>query len=93
MSVAQVDAVQAHGVQSVANHHAANEQGRQRSQMDTAVDDRTLHELYLLPFEMTSRDAGLASVMCSYPHLNGVYACENRRLLSDWLRGDLGFDG
>ncbi|MFE7392704.1 glycoside hydrolase family 3 C-terminal domain-containing protein [Streptomyces sp. NPDC057582] len=93
MAVAQVNAVQAHGVQSVAKHYAANEQETQRQQMDTVVDDRTMHELYLLPFEMTSRDAGLASVMCSYPHLNGVYACENKQLLSDWLRGDLGFDG
>ncbi|MGW5666547.1 beta-glucosidase [Micromonospora sp. NPDC003776] len=93
MSVAQVNAVQAHGVQSVAKHYAANEQETQRQRMDTVVDDRTMHELYLLPFEMTARDANLASVMCSYPHLNGVYACENTTLLKDWLRGDLGFDG
>lgn len=93
MSVAQVNAVQAHGVQSVAKHYAANEQETQRQRMDTVVDDRTMHELYLLPFEMTARDANLASVMCSYPHLNGVYACENTTLLRDWLRGDLGFDG
>ncbi|MFE9691863.1 beta-glucosidase [Micromonospora sp. NPDC005806] len=93
MSVAQVNAVQAHGVQSVAKHYAANEQETQRQRMDTIVDDRTMHELYLLPFEMTIQDANLASVMCSYPHLNGVYACENTKLLTDWLRGDLGFEG
>ncbi|NOV00026.1 glycoside hydrolase family 3 C-terminal domain-containing protein, partial [Paenibacillus planticolens] len=93
MAVAQVNAVQAHGVQSVAKHFAANEQETSRSTMDTIVDDRTMHELYLLPFEMTIQEANLASVMCSYPHLNGVYACESSELLTDWLREDLGFKG
>ncbi|NIK79560.1 beta-glucosidase [Paenibacillus castaneae] len=93
MAVAQVNAVQAHGVQSVAKHFAANEQETSRQTMDTIVDDRTMHELYLLPFEMTIQEANLASVMCSYPHLNGVYACESSELLTDWLREDLGFKG
>lgn len=93
MAVAQVNAVQARGVQSVAKHFAANEQETSRQTMDTIVDDRTMHELYLLPFEMTIQEANLASVMCSYPHLNGVYACESSELLTDWLREDLGFKG
>ena len=93
MAVAQVNAVQAHGVQSVAKHFAANEQETGRNTMDTVVDPETMHELYLLPFEMTIQEANLASVMCSYPHLNGVYACENKELLTDWLRDDLGFKG
>jgi beta-glucosidase len=93
MAVAQVNAVQSHGVQSVAKHFAANEQETGRNTMDTIVDDRTMHELYLLPFEMAIQEANLASVMCSYPHLNGVYACENSELLTDWLREDLGFKG
>jgi beta-glucosidase len=93
MAVAQVNAVQAHGVQSVAKHFAANEQETGRNTMDTIVDDRTMHELYMLPFEMAIQEANLASVMCSYPHLNGVFACENKELLTDWLRDDLGFEG
>ncbi|MET0934255.1 MAG: glycoside hydrolase family 3 C-terminal domain-containing protein [Mycetocola sp.] len=93
MAVAQVNAVQAHGVQSVAKHFAANEQETARNTMDTIVDDRTMHELYMIPFEMAIQEANLASVMCSYPHLNGVYACESEELLTDWLRDDLGFEG
>ncbi|MET3922911.1 glycoside hydrolase family 3 C-terminal domain-containing protein [Arthrobacter sp. UYEF20] len=93
MAVAQVNAVQAHGVQSVAKHFAANEQETGRNTMDTIVDDRTMHELYMLPFEMTIQEANLAAVMCSYPRLNGVFACENEELLTDWLREDLGFEG
>jgi beta-glucosidase len=78
MAVAQVNAVQAHGVQSVAKHFAANEQETGRNTMDTIVDDRTMHELYMLPFEMAIQEHNLASVMCSYPHLNGVLPVRTR---------------
>ncbi|MHA6670369.1 beta-glucosidase [Homoserinimonas sp. A447] len=93
MAVAQVNAVQEFGVQSVAKHYAANEQETARNSMDTLVSDQVMHELYLLPFEMAIQEANLASVMCSYPRLNGTFACENDQLLNDWLRDDLGFDG
>jgi beta-glucosidase len=54
--------------------------------MDTIIGDRTLHELYLLPFEMMVKDAALASTMCSYPRIGGVFSCENAALLTDVLR-------
>ncbi|WP_166875701.1 beta-glucosidase [Salinibacterium sp. ZJ450] len=93
MAVAQVNAVQSFGVQSVAKHFAANEQETSRNTMDTLVEDRVMHELYMLPFEMAIQEANLASVMCSYPRLNGTFACEHEQLLTDWLRDDLGFEG
>lgn len=93
MAVAQVNAVQEFGVQSVAKHYAANEQETSRNTMDTIVSDRVMHELYLLPFEMAIQEANLASVMCSYPRLNGTFACEHDELLNEWLRDDLGFEG
>ena len=31
--------------------------------------------------------------MCSYPRVNGQYACENQHLLEDVLKGDWGFNG
>ncbi|PWU48541.1 glycosyl hydrolase [Micromonospora globispora] len=93
MASEQTRGVQRHGVQATAKHFAANEQETQRSTMNTIVDDRTLHELYLLPFEMSIKDAGLAAVMCSYPRINGTFACENRPLLTDVLRDQWGFEG
>ena len=38
-------------------------------------------------------DNGLGSTMCSFNKLNGDYACENRLLLVDILKRQLGFDG
>jgi beta-glucosidase len=48
MAVQQVKAVQAQGTQATVKHFVANEQETDRSTMNTIVDDRTLHELYLL---------------------------------------------
>ena len=93
MAVQQVKAVQSHGIQANVKHFVANEQETERSSMNTVVDDRTLHELYLLPFEMSIKDANPASVMCSYPRIGGVFACESKHLLTDVLRNQWGFQG
>ena len=84
MSVQQILAVQTNGIESTAKHYVANEQETQRSTMDTIVDDRTLHELYLLPFEMSVKDAALASTMCSYPRIGGVLRVRERTD-ADWM--------
>ena len=60
---------------------------------NSVVDDRTLHEIELLPFETAIRRARPATVMCSYNRLNGTYSCENGGLLQRILRGQWGFDG
>lgn len=92
-SVAMTRAIQANGVLASAKHYAANEQETQRQTMNSIIDDRTLHELYLLPFEMVIKDAEAASVMCSYPRVNGAYSCESTPLLKDVLREQWGFKG
>ncbi|HEY7454078.1 MAG TPA: glycoside hydrolase family 3 C-terminal domain-containing protein [Thermoleophilaceae bacterium] len=64
-----------------------------RMLQNSVVDERTLREMYLPQFEAAVREAKVGSVMCSYNRLNGPYACENRRLLIDILRGEWGFRG
>lgn len=93
MAVAEIRALQAHGVIAMAKHFVANEQETARSTSNSLVDDRVLHELYLLPFEMAVKDGGVASIMCSYNRVNGVYACEDRHHLTEVLRGQWGFEG
>lgn len=60
---------------------------------DSVVDERTLRELYLAPFEHVVRHARPWSVMTAYNKLNGVYCSEHEWLLRDALRGEWGFDG
>lgn len=59
----------------------------------SVVDERTLRELYLAPFEHVVRHARPWSVMTAYNKLNGVYCSEHEWLLRDALRGEWGFDG
>ena len=56
------------------------------------VDDQTLHEVYVAPFQ-AAIDAGVASMMCSYNKLNGPFACGNADTLKTILRDQMGFKG
>ena len=54
---------------------------------------RELMETYLAPFQAAIRDAGLHTIMNSYPELDGELVAASRAILTDLLRGELGFDG
>lgn len=56
------------------------------------VDDRTMHELYLWPFQDLVY-AGVGSVMCSYNRVNNTYSCENSKTINGLLKGELNFQG
>jgi beta-glucosidase len=91
ISMAQtITGMQDAGVQACAKHYIVNEQEHQRSEIDSVVDDRTMHELYLWPFSDAVK-ANVASVMCSYNLVNGSHTCENSPVLQDLLKGELGF--
>ena len=57
------------------------------------MGERELREVYARPFGAAIDEAGLESVMCSYSDVNGEPAAASRRLLTDMLRGELGFEG
>jgi len=54
---------------------------------------REILEVYARPFEAAIREAGLASMMNSYGEIDGAPSGGSRWLLTDLLRGELGFDG
>ena len=60
---------------------------------DSIVDERTLREIYLSAFETAVKDSKPWTIMCSYNRINGTFAAENKRLLTDILRDEWGFDG
>jgi beta-glucosidase len=93
MGVAVTKAIQAHDVIAMAKHYVVNDQEYERFRASVEVDEHVLRELYLLPFEMLVKDAGIAAVMSSYNRVRGVYATEYRYTLTDILRTEWGFDG
>lgn len=93
LGAAMVRGIQSRGVGACLKHFAANSQEHARMVSGSVVDERTLRELYLAPFEHVVRHARPWSVMTAYNKLNGVYCSEHEWLLRDALRGEWGFDG
>ncbi len=57
------------------------------------LNARELYEVYGRPFEAAIQEAGLASVMNSYGEIDGIPVIASREILTDLLRGRMGFDG
>lgn len=92
MAKAYVEGVRAGGVGVSVKHFCANNREFARLVQSSEVDARALHEIYLEPFRIAV-GGDPDTVMCSYNRVNGVYASENGKLLTDILRGELGFKG
>ena len=90
---AQIRGIQSEGVVSTVKHLVANSQETDRHWVDMSVDERSMREIDLLPFEIAVKESGVGSVMCAYNKVNGIYACENSHLLDDILKSEWGFKG
>ena len=93
LASAWVRGVQSHDVAVTVKHFVANDTEIERMSVDVDVDERTLRELYLRPFERTVKDARAWGIMSSYNKIAGEHAAQNRHLLTDILRDEWGFDG
>lgn len=93
IGVSWVKGVQSKGVGTCLKHFAVNNQESCRMVSDSIVDERTLHEYYLPAFETIVKEAQPTAVMASYNKLNGVYACDNKKLLTEILREQWEFKG
>ena len=92
IGVSYVLGIQDGGVGATVKHFVANDSETERMTLDALIDERTLRELYLAPFEAIVREAGVWSVMAAYNGLGGEPMTESA-LLRDLLKRELGFDG
>ncbi|KAH8156739.1 hypothetical protein CIB48_g11508 [Xylaria polymorpha] len=83
----------------VAKHFIGNEQESYRNptggdieSVSANIDDKTMHELYLWPFQDVVY-AGTGNVMCSYNRVNNSYGCANSKTQNGLLKTELGFQG
>ena len=61
-------------------------------QGDTRLDEKTLRRIHMQGYLTTIR-AGVGSIMPSYSSWNGLKLSGNKRLLTDILKDELGFEG
>jgi beta-glucosidase len=92
LAAAYVVGVQDNGVGATPKHYVANDFETDRFTVDVQVDDRALHELYLLAFEKAVVESRTWLVMSAYNAVNGTTATENA-LLETPLSSEWGFDG
>jgi beta-glucosidase len=104
-AVGWIDGFQSQGVMADVKHYAANNQEGEgnlagltglvggRLIVNVKVDPRTLQEIEFPAFQAAVQQAHVATVMCSYNLVNGVYACANPYLLQTTLRDQWGFNG
>jgi len=93
MAAAMISGLQQNGIGTSLKHFVANNQETNRTGSNSIVDERTLREIYLKPFEIAIRKSRPWTVMTSYNKLNGTYTAESEELLTDLLRREWGYEG
>ncbi|MFN3321163.1 MAG: glycoside hydrolase family 3 C-terminal domain-containing protein [Allorhizobium sp.] len=93
LAVAYIEGVQSQGIAATIKHFVGNESEIERQTMSSDIDERTLREIYLPPFEAAVKQAGVWAIMSSYNRLNGIWTSENHWLLTELLREEWGYDG
>ena len=88
-----VKGTQSKGVGACIKHYACNNNEKYRYTGDSILDQRALHEIYLKPFEIVTKESKPYCVMTAYNLVNGVHASEHKQLIEDELRAKWGFDG
>ena len=88
MGAAEIKGIQSQHVMAQVKHYV----GYDSDNENTFIDDQTLHEIYVAPFDAAVK-AGVSSIMCSYNRLNATFACGNEKTLTKILRDEIGFKG
>jgi beta-glucosidase len=93
IAVAFIQGLQGQGVGATVKHFIGNESEHQRTTMSSDIDERTLREIYMPPFEAAVKRAKTWALMTSYNRLNGTYVSERAELVNGVIKGEWGFDG
>jgi beta-glucosidase len=90
--------IQEQGVWACTKHYVCNDQEANRTNINTIIDERTLREIYLPPFEAAVKEGHTATVMGAYNFMQigalpSAQCCESSFLLNQVLKTEWGFKG
>ncbi len=92
-AVAYIEGMQSQGVSSTVKHFMGNNSEFDRHNTDSIIDERTMREIYLPPFEAAVKEANVGAVMDSYNLTNGLHLTQNGYLNTDVAKKEWGFKG
>lgn len=92
LGAAWATGLQSTGTAAVAKHLVCNDSETDRDTMNAVVDERTLREVYLLPFELCAA-AGCGGMLAAYNRVNGAYCAEQHHVITDIVKGEWRFGG
>ncbi|MHA7985202.1 beta-glucosidase family protein [Rathayibacter sp. CAU 1779] len=97
MAAPFIDALQQAGIGACVKHYVGNETETDRTEYHSVIDERTLREVYLAPFEAVIREVKPWSIMAAYNTVDvlgeDAPATAHRTLLTDILKDEWGYDG
>ena len=93
MAVAYIRALQETGIVAVPKHFIGNDQDFCRHIASSNIDERTLREIYLQPWEGVYVDAQCKGMMTGNNLVNGTPVHMSRELIEGILRKEYGFSG
>ncbi|MDP4186123.1 MAG: glycoside hydrolase family 3 C-terminal domain-containing protein [Bacteroidota bacterium] len=93
IAVGHIKGIQSEGVAACLKHYACNNREENRNFYMSMIDDRTMHEIYLPAFKAAVRDAKIATIMTSANGMNKEFVSDSKKMLTDILKKDFGFDG
>ena len=93
LAAAYVRGMQSHGVGASLKHLVANESETDRNTVNSVVDEATLRELYLLPFEIAIAESDAWTLMAAYNDVHGVAATEQDHVNNGIVKGEWGYPG
>ncbi|QZH73898.1 MAG: glycoside hydrolase family 3 protein [Erythrobacter sp.] len=92
LGAAWITGLQASGTAAITKHMVCNDSETARDHVDVQVDERTLREVYLLPFEFAV-EAGSAGLMAAYNRVNGDWCSQQHHVLTTIVKSEWGFTG
>ena len=93
LAVAFIGGVQGGGVGASIKHFVGNDVEHDRHHVSADMDERTLREVALLPFELAVREVDPWTVMAAYNQVNGEHATSSHWLLTELLKEEWGWPG